>query len=141
MNLRKMMGQTGLILSNDKCTQIVSLIHHFSRGHSVRYLCHIELKLYTHLDENVFIISQNITLIYRVSKKQKLCKQKASSFEANKKQHQTYITFTNELVAFECCLFRRYCYFPRLVKIPIVPLVVAFKSKDCIDICFMSQLV
>ena len=75
MNFRRMMGKTGLRLSNKKFTHkcILSsyslLTHRFScgRGHNFTYFWHIGLKLCTHLDKVVVIMSQNITLIYIAS--------------------------------------------------------------------------
>ena len=59
-----MMGQTGLLLSNNKFTHkcILSskslLTYHFSHGHNFSYLCHIGLKLYPHLNESCIYVSK-----------------------------------------------------------------------------------
>ena len=58
MNLRRMMGQRRLGLSNDKFIhkRVVSLksilTHHSSHGHNFSYFWHIGLKLSTHLNKS-----------------------------------------------------------------------------------------
>ena len=70
INLRRMMGQTGLTLSNNKFTQkgILSsksfLTYHSPCGYNFSYLWHIGLKLYTHPDQSCIYHVSNITLIY-----------------------------------------------------------------------------
>ncbi len=51
MNLRRMMGQTELRLSNSKSSKSI-LTYHFSPGHNFSCLWHIGLKFYTPLDES-----------------------------------------------------------------------------------------
>ena len=72
MNLKRMMGQTGLRLSNKKFLhkRILSsesiLTHHSSHGHKFICLWHIGLKFYTVLDQSCryHVSKYNIDILY-----------------------------------------------------------------------------